>query len=381
MKILYHHRTASKDGMDVHITELIAAFERQGHDVKIVGPSSHAKAEFGSGGGLTSMIRGLLPAALGELLELGYDILAYRRLKRAYLDYQPDVLYERYNLFLMAGRKLKQKYNMPFLLEINAPLVQERVSHGGLKFKSLANWCERSVWRAADHVLPVSVPLAKIVEEAGVPQARINIIPNGVNLERFSGSRKADETRSELGFEGAIVLGFTGFMRPWHGLGRVIQLIDERWRGLNVRLLIVGDGPIRAELEAQAKELNVEDRVMITGVVPRDQVERYVSIFDIALQPSAVPYASPLKLFEYMALGRAIIAPDQENIRGIVSHDTSAYLFDPDDGDAFSTAIDVLCQNESLRSRLGAGARAQIKARGFTWDENARKIESLVQSL
>ncbi len=381
MKILFHHRTASKDGMDVHITELIAAFERQGHEVRIVGPSSHAKAEFGEGGGLTSMIRGLLPAALGEILELAYDVLAYRRLKRAYLDFQPDVLYERYNLFLMAGRKLKKKFGVPFLLEINAPLVQERQIHGGLRFKSLANWCERSVWRAADAALPVSAPLARIVEQAGVVPARICIIPNGVNLQRFSASQNNDKTRAELGFEGAIILGFTGFMRPWHGLDRVIQLIDERWRGLNVRLLIVGDGPIRADLEAQAKRLGVEDRVKITGVAPRDQVERFVSIFDIALQPSAVSYASPLKIFEYMALDRAIIAPDQENIRDIVSHGVSAYLFDPDDENAFSSALDILCHDEKLRTRLGKGARAQIETRGFTWDENAKKIEKLTQEL
>lgn len=381
MKILFHHRTASKDGMDVHITELIAAFKRQGHEVKIVGPSSHAKAEFGSGGGFTSMIRGLLPAALGEILELAYDVLAYRRLKRAYLEYQPDVLYERYNLFLMAGRTLKKKFGVPFLLEINAPLVQERRMHGGLRFKALANWCERAVWRAADVALPVSAPLARIVEEAGVARERIRIIPNGVNLQRFSTSQNADATRAELGFEGALILGFTGFMRPWHGLDRVISLIDERWRGLNVRLLIVGDGPIRANLEAQAKGLGIEDCVKITGVVPRDQVERYISTFDVALQPSAVSYASPLKLFEYMSLGRAIIAPDQENIRNIVSHDASAYLFDPDDREAFSTALDILCHDEELRIRLGRGARAQIEARGFTWDENARKIEYLVQNL
>jgi len=378
MKILFHHRTASKDGMDVHITELVAAFNRQGHEVRVVGPNAHAKAEFGSGGGLTSLVRGLLPAALGEVLELVYDAFATRRLQRAFLEFKPDVLYERYNLFLMAGRAIKRKYGVPFILEINAPLVQERRIHGGLRLKKLADWCETSVWRAADRALPVSNPLARIVEDAGVPPTRICVIPNGVNLERFTASHNGDETRRLLGFEGSIILGFTGFMRPWHGLDRVIRLIHERWHGLDVRLLIVGDGPIRADLEEQAKRLGVENRVKITGVVPRDEVERYVSAFDIALQPSAVSYASPLKLFEYMALGCAIIAPDQENIRDIVEHGRSAYLFDSDDGDAFSAALDVLCQDQELRTRLGNGARAQIEARGFTWDENAKKIKEMV---
>ncbi len=377
MKILFHHRTASKDGMDVHITELVAAFRRRGHDVVVVGPGGHDRAEFGSDGGLVSRLRQALPGAVSELLELLYSAFAYRRLRAAYLEHRPDVLYERYNLFLLAGRSLKKRYGLPFILEVNAPLVDERLAHGGLRLKRLARWCENAVWQAADRVLPVSGPLADYVRRADVPNSRLCVIPNGVDLQRF-GERVAEPgLRKELGLDGAVVLGFTGFMRPWHGLDRVVELVARR-RDLNIRLLIVGDGPIRQELLDQAAALGIGDRVIITGVIPRDQIDRYIACFDVALQPSAVAYASPLKLFEYMAMGRAIVAPDQANIREIVRHEDSALLFDPQDEEAFSTAVERLCRDKALRERLGHGARTAILKRPFTWDANAEKIEALI---
>src|SRR5579871_5480265 len=103
MRILYHHRTLSKDGQNVHIDELIAAFRRAGHTVEVVGPPTHSKAEFGSDGGFLSRLRQRLPRAIAEILELGYSLLAFARLWRAYRRVRPDVLYERYNLFLLSG--------------------------------------------------------------------------------------------------------------------------------------------------------------------------------------------------------------------------------------------------------------------------------------
>jgi glycosyltransferase involved in cell wall biosynthesis len=92
----------------------------------------------------------------------------------------------------------------------------------------------------------------------------------------------------------------------------------------------VGDGPARAAIESLTESLGIPDRVTVTGIIDRDEVARYVGVFDIALQPDVVEYASPLKLFEYMALGKAIIAPDRANIREILTHGRDALLFDPD---------------------------------------------------
>lgn len=381
MKILYHHRTVSRDGQDVHITELIHALRSRGHEVTIVSPPVHQDSEFGAAGGMVGRIKKCLPRALYEILECGYSVVAYRRLRAAYRQHRPDILYERYSLFLLAGKWLKARYGVPMLLEVNAPQAEERATHDGLSLVRFARWAEESVWRAADHVLPVTDQLANNVRAAGVPERRISVIPNGINTDVFSTDVSGESARRELGLEDKIVLGFTGFIRPWHGLTRVIDAMGELPNRDDVHFLVVGDGPGRQGIEDRAKAKGLGNQITMLGLVPRDKINRYVAAFDIALQPSVVAYASPLKLFEYMALGRAIVAPDQANIREVLTDSTNALLFDPNDMDAFTQAIIRLCQDDALRLRLGAGAAQRIADADYTWAGNARRVEELAKTL
>jgi glycosyltransferase involved in cell wall biosynthesis len=174
-------------------------------------------------------------------------------------------------------------------------------------------------------------------------------------------------------------LGFTGFVRDWHGLDKVIELIANADAGWH--LLIVGDGPARNALEKQAMALGVTDRLTITGIVGRDQVAAHVAAFDIALQPAVVDYASPLKLFEYMALGRPVVAPAQPNIMEILTHEKDALLFDPRDPGALGRAVERLCRNAGLRRRIGEAARQTIQSRRLTWADNANRVAELFAGL
>lgn len=380
MKILYHHRTVSKDGQDVHITELINAFREQGHEVVIVAPPQQQDAAFGAGGGKFDLIKKYIPRALYEILEFGYSVVAYKRLREAYLRHQPDFLYERYSLFLLAGKWLKARYGVPFILEVNAPLADERISHDGLALHGFARWAEGSVWRAADHALPVTDKLADYVRRAGVPEKDIKVIPNGINKTRFSADASGEAARRELGLTDKTILGFTGFIRSWHGLTRVVDAMVAMPERDDLHFLVIGDGPARAEIEAYAAEKGLADRVTTLGLVERDRVGHYVATFDVALQPSVVEYASPLKLFEYMALGRAIVAPDQGNIREVLTDGDDAILFDPDDTDAFTEAIVQLCRDDMLRQRLGTAAAALIETQEYTWAANARRVVKLAEA-
>ena len=381
MKILYHHRTRSKDGQNVHIEELIAALRRRGHEVIVVAPPAMEAAEFGDDGGMIARLKTHLPKAFYELLEFGYGLVAYRRLKAAMRRHRPDVLYERYNLYLLSGVRLARRYRLPFLLEVNAPLLQERGKFGGLALPRLAAWTERTAWKAADYALPVTDCLADHLRAAGVAEERIRVIPNGINPRRFNAENDGMRIRRQLGLEGRIILGFTGFMRDWHGLERVIDVMAAAPNRADLHFLVVGDGPARAALETHAAACGMQDQLTVMGIVGRDEVADHVAAFDIALQPQVVEYASPLKLFEYMALGRAIVAPDQRNIREILTHEEDALLFDAADADGFAAAIRRLVGDEDLRRRLGKGAMATIENRRLTWDANAERVEKLFASL
>jgi glycosyltransferase involved in cell wall biosynthesis len=370
LRILYSHRIQSRDGQGVHVDELVAAFRAEGHEVLMVGPAAYEKTGFGGESSSLARWRRLLPGALGELAELGYAGPAALRLVRAYRRFRPDLVYERYNLFHLAGAVLARRHGAKLFLEVNAPLAEERTKFGGLKLARLARAVEGATWRSAARVLPVTGVLGRMVQAAGVPPDRISVIPNAIVPERFAAPARPERPDP-------MVLGFVGFVRAWHGLDRVVAAMAAE-RDLRMVLRVVGDGPVRGALEAQAVSLGLADRVAFTGVVPNDRVPALVAGFDIALQPSVTPYASPLKIFDYMAAGCAIVAPDQENIREVLVHERTALLFDPAVPDAAWQAVRLLAADGGLRRRLGAAARVQALAH-HTWRGNARRIVALAQ--
>ena len=146
-------------------------------------------------------------------------------------------------------------------------------------------------------------------------------------------------------------------------------------------MLIVGDGPAKPDLKHLASRLGVADRVRFVGPIDHSAIPAYVAAFDIALQPSAVAYASPLKLTEYMAMGKAIIAPDQPNIRELITDMETGLLIKNGDAKGLAEAIALLVTNEELRLDLGRRAAQEVCERGLTWEANAERVEAVAEQL
>lgn len=361
---------------------MIDALRALGHEVMLAGPARGGQqAEFGAGAGMIAALKRYLPRAAYEILEAAYSVPAFFRLYRAYRAFRPDFVYERYNLFLFAGLWLKRLTGAPLLLEVNGPIFEERSEHDGLSLQGFAAWAQGLAWRGADYVLPVTQVLAGYLRRYGVPDNRIHVIPNGINPVRFATTPPNQAAKAKLGLQGRLVLGFTGFIRSWNALDRVIELIAREGERHNLHLLVVGDGPARDEIMRLAAARGVSGRLTVTGVVGRDAVAGYISAFDIALIPGVTPYASPLKLFEYMALGRAIVAPDRPNIREILKDGENAVLFAIDHEEAFGNAIVRLCCDPELRGAIARNAQAAIKEQGLTWPRNANRVIDLVARL
>lgn len=380
MKILYHHRVASKDGQYVHIAEIIDSLRRLGHDVVVCEPQSIQKTEFGGGSGLVDSIRALLPGFIHEVAEWLYSVPDYLKLRRLIREHRPDCIYERYNLFFTSGIWASRAFNLPLLLEVNSPLYAERAKNDGISLDRLAQWSEGYVWNGADRVLPVTEVLADIVAQRGVSRQRMDVIHNGIRHDFTHDLPALSDITQRYGLAGKLVLGFTGFVREWHRLDRVLQVIAAN-PGNSWQLLLVGDGPDRPRLEALAVELGVQDRLTVTGIIGRDDMPGLVQCFDIALQPDVVPYASPLKMFEYLVFGKAIMAPDSPNIREILDDGHNALLFDPQRDASFSEVLGRLCEDEPLRKELGVAARDTIDRKAFYWDSNARRIVAQFEAL
>ncbi|WP_120512938.1 glycosyltransferase family 4 protein [Photobacterium salinisoli] len=383
MKILYHHRVASKDGQYVHIEAIISALREQGHEVVVVAPAVSDQADFGADGGWVSKVRHMLPRFLCELLEFGYSVYDFGKLCITLYREKPDAIYERYNLFLPSGILAKQLFNVPLLLEINSPLFDERNAYGGLSFTWLARWSELFTWRNADHTLPVSHVLASYVRRAGVPESAISVIPNGIDSRVFH-PVTGKEKKPELA--GSLVVGFVGFCREWHQLDHVLSLIADFNRQRNpddpeVKFLIIGDGPVLDTLKKQARDLKAEHQIHITGLIDRQHIAEWLTQIDIALQPAVTPWCSPLKLIEYLACGKAIVAPDSDNIKELLTDGENALLFKAGHLPDMLNQVKRLLSDEALRQELSEHAAASITRQQLTWSDNARKIVSIFESL
>jgi len=358
----------------------MAALKALGHEVILVGPAAFAETNFGGSNGLVDRIKALIPAWLYEPLEIVYNVKAFFRLRAAVRQHKPDIIYERFSLYLFAGVWLRRITRLPLVLEVNSPLFEERAKNDGLKLRRIGRWAQGYIWRNVDHLFPVTAVLAKTITDYGVAESRITVISNGVDPARFPLPPEKSPA-PQAGQKPRLVLGFTGFIRGWNAVDRLIDFAARHRDAYDIHILVVGDGPARPDLEARARELDITDKLTITGIVGRDAVTEYVSGFDIAVLPDVTPYSSPLKLFEYLQLGAAIVGPDMANIREILTDGENALLFSRDGANNLEAALLKLCADADLRARLGRAAHGTIVARSLTWKDCARRVTAVADGL
>jgi glycosyltransferase involved in cell wall biosynthesis len=225
----------------------------------------------------------------------------------------------------------------------------------------------------------VTAALKQLLVEEGVPERKLTVMHNAVDPLVFNPQVSGAEVRRRYRLNGGIVAGFVGWLRDWHGLADLVEAIHASEllaRGL--RLLIVGAGPSFPQVERRVREFGLEDKIILTGPVPHEHVPAHIAALDIALQPRATEYACPLKLVEYMAMGRCIIAPDQPNIRELLSNGVTARLFPPGDQRALIELLSALMSSPSERTSLGQSAHHAVLERNLVWRANAARAIGLL---
>jgi glycosyltransferase involved in cell wall biosynthesis len=381
-RILYHHRIRADDGQAVHVRELIFALRRQGHQVYECALVPKADPEGQDAPRSARFWQGLrLPRSAQETLEILYNRGAVRRLCAAAREFRPDFLYERHSLHCTAGLQAAKRLDIPLLLEVNAPLCDEAEGLGLLRFKQRARRIERHVLGAADRVLAVTTVLGDILVDMGANRERLRINANGAEPGRYGDRERqgATELRRRLGL-GDFVLGFSGYMRPWHRLDLVLDAMGRP--GLkSVHLLLVGRGPALDGLLEKARQMGLAERIHATGEVSREDLPLHVCAFDAALIPAINPYASPLKLFEALAAGVVAVAPRQANLTEILESKENGLLFEPGSAASLGACLEDLVANPARARELGEAGRRSLVAHDWTWAGNARRVVAAYQEL
>lgn len=385
MRILYHHRTLGDGAEGIHIREMIAAFRSLGHEVRVVALVGEDDGKStGPGQGRWGFVSRVIPSAVYELAELAYNVIGRRSVSRAIRAFRPDFVYDRYNSYSTGAVTAARRAGIPVILEVNAPVAYERTAYENLplKFPGLACKYEAKICGAADRIFTVSTPLRRfLIDERGVPDDRVSVLPNGANPTSFDPTLDGAPVRERYGIRAGVVMGFVGILRPWHGLdlllGAFKTLVDE---GVDGHLLIVGDGPMEEPLKAEAGSMGLKSRVTFTGRVPHAEMSRHVAAMDVAVSPRATFYASPMKILEYMAMGVPTVAPRMDNIADIVTDEEDGLLFEPEEPASLTLALRRLAREPGLRRQLGDEARRKVETR-LNWESNALQVIEAARAL
>jgi glycosyltransferase involved in cell wall biosynthesis len=314
-------------------------------------------------------------------MQLGYNLVGLPLLLRSMLGKHVDFIYERYSLFNFSGVIAARVFGVPLILEVNSPLALEQLRDKDIQLDRLSRWTERWICSRATRVIVVSTPLARIMRQAGVPAAKLEVMVNGVNLENFQSAPGSEELRRSLGIDGQTVIGFVGWFRRWHGLEALLEAFAKSGLAGCAKVMLIGDGQAMPELRRYVKEHSMDADVIFTGPLPHAHVPRYLDLIDIAVQPAANEYCCPMKILEYMALGKSIVAPRQENIKDLLREGEDAELFTPGEVQSLSETLRKLVQDRSRMDDMGRRARAAITERRFLWSENAARVVAMVQGV
>lgn len=327
------------------------------------------------------------PFFFWEARSLAYNWRFARAVRACLKSRRPTAFYQRHGRFVVAGALLARKLKIPLVLEYNGSEVWVAENWDPVHFRKWLRLCEEYSLRSASLIVVVSEPLQQELAGRGIPAERILVNPNGVDPAMFHPGCGGTEARRELGLApGDVVAVFVGTFSYWHGIeilqeaaDRLLRMAETDASLRKLRFLLVGDGPLRTEAAEKLKPWVAAGKVIFTGSVSHRRVPAYLDAADILLSPH-IPFSdgsnffgSPTKLFEYMAMGKAIVASNLGQIGALFSHGTTGWLVTPGSADELVTAIAYLLLHPEVRAKLGARVR-QAVLEGHTWKLNAQRV-------
>lgn len=377
MRIMYCCLLKKSDGGMIHADQFVSAFRKNGHEVVLI----HQQPLY-----LPAFFSKLpwMKYILAKLLWALVNIWLLIRCMTSFLATRPDVLVFRHSLthdnFL--ARFVLGMFR-PMVLEVNAVNEIETATSSVRTRVAL----DRLAISQADRIFVVSEPIEKfLVERNYCPKEKVAVIPNGVDEEVFDPARYPATIKQQLGISAdTFVVGFIGNFKKWHGVGNVINAAKACKGELNNTVfLIIGDGALRAQYEKEVTDAGLQDYIRFLGRVKHAEIPYYLVIMDVVLslhykEPENAEmefHGSPLKIFEYMAMARPIIASPVGQVKSLIRHEHNGMLIDGENSEAIKSALVLLRQNSDFRQQLGRNARATI-LKEYTWRQNARRVEVL----
>lgn len=344
-----------------HMLGVISALEQEGFSVTEYIAGNDVPRRYGGEGSEKLLSSSVAMAVVADLLRLYYRWRSRLRVARRLGGTSFAFSYERYALFQELGSVL-QRRGVPWVLEVNAVLSEEAVGARRATFSGrVATWSERRTLRRADIVVAVTEALRlELLSRYELDASRVLVAENGVDPERFRDPDPWTEEEQQT-------IGFLGALYPWQRVDLLIEALPTFPR---VHLDVAGEGVAREDLEMLSQRLGVANRVKFLGRLSPTEVPRFLSECDLVyaghhLDDAAV-YFSPLKLWEYLAAGRPVLASRHATTQDLATRGFAVVCFDPrspqDLHDALGSALDQLPPLVALAEKQREAASEQ-----FSW--------------
>jgi len=323
-----------------------------------------------------SLLKELVPVVVRTTIKdarLPMKAVAFAR--RAWQEPQPTAfVWQHHQPCALAGLAVARRWRLPLVLHVDAPVVWESGQWGVERPLGAAveRWGEGPVVRQADLITCPSEEVAEaLVSRFHVGRDRVLVTPGGVDVHRFT----PDGPDVDVGLDVEHVIGWVGSFRRFHGLEHLVRAVAQlRHDGLDVGLLLVGDGQDRPRIEGMLNELAIP--AALTGSVPSTDVPAYLRAMDVACvtHPGVGGFHySPMKLREYMASGVAAVVPAVGELKRLFVDGQDVCSYDPGvDGALVSVLRDVL-RDAALRERVAAGGLAKMRREG-SWDAQLERV-------
>jgi glycosyltransferase involved in cell wall biosynthesis len=324
------------------------------------------------------------------------------RMLPLFKKYQFSFIYQRYSLLNCIGVLLSKIKNVPLILEYNgseAWVDKHWVRSKWFKFTWLIALIERINIRYASMIVVVSQVLKDELIGRGVSSQKILVNPNGVDADLYDPAKLVHEratVRKQLGIEDKFVFGFVGTFSYWHGIDVIEQMIIELCKKTrHAHFLLIGDGPLRATLIHNIQRSGLNYAVTFAGMLAQQEARAYLAACDAFLCPTQPNpdgsrfFGSPTKMFEYMSMGKPIIASDLEQlgellypaVRGDSDVTGVGFLIAPEDVKGFvQAAFKLIAMDETIYTVIGKNARLKVEEK-YTWLKHVQKIGEFIHEL
>jgi glycosyltransferase involved in cell wall biosynthesis len=213
-----------------------------------------------------------------------------------------------------------------------------------------------------------------MIKKQAIDEQKIEVVPNAIDPEKFSGDIDNSDLKEQLNIGESLVIGFAGWFDDWDRLDLLVDVFNTLLsRNIDLKLMLIGDGVVLETVRQMAKKYGIEDKVILTGAVPRDKIQHYLSVLDLAVITHSNEFGSPVVMFEFMGLKIPIIAPRLLPITDVLEHNQTAIIFDTLHMTSLTDHIEQLSMNPELQKKLSDNAY-QLLMTKHTWLQNAQHI-------